>query len=218
MQAFHLTQFCNMQVCDGPCDNMVQHDCLTYEGQSGSAMWSSDNQSIHAIVTGARTLSDGTTQNVGIKLNPFVYNTLSGWYNEDASENLTLVPVPPSSPASHHSYDGDNAAASWFNDHVWIVVVPCVVGAAILLFLLCCLISCIRRGCGPKRRGPLVAAPQSRIPQYPVGPNGTYASQYAQHAQHPQNQTHAPANASPFAQSFYSNGDPSVPQGHNRNW
>ena len=209
---------CKMQVCDDNCDNMVQHDCLTYEGQSGSAMWSANNQSIHAIVTGARTLSDGTTQNVGIKLNAFVYNTLSAWYNEDASENLTLVPVPPSSPASHRSQGGGNAAASWFSDHIWIVVVPCVVGAAILLFLLCCLISCIKRSCGRKQRAPLVAGPQSRIPQYPVGPHGTYASQYAQHAQHPQNQTHTPANASPFAQSFYNNGDPSVPQGHNRNW
>ena len=216
VQAFVITLFCMVQVCDDRCDNMVQHDCLTYEGQSGSAMWSSNNQSIRGIVTGARTLSDGTTQNVGIKLNAFVYNTLSSWYNEDASEPLALVPVPPSSPASHRPYD-DNAAASWFSDHLWIVVVPCVVGAAILLFLLCCLVSCIRRGCGRRPRQPAVAGPQSRIPQYPVGPHGTYASQYAQYAQHPQNQNPA-ANASPFAQSFYNNGDPSAPQGQNRKW
>lgn len=107
MQAFHLTQSGNMQGYDGPSDNMVQHDCLTYAGQAGSAMWSGrgHNQSIRAIVTGAQTLSDGTTQNVGIKLNSFVYNTLSAWYNEDASENLTHVPMPPSSPASHHTAD-----------------------------------------------------------------------------------------------------------------
>ena len=107
MQAFHFIQSGNMQVCDGNCDNMVQHDCLTYEGQAGSAMWSGSghNQSIRAIVTGARTLSDGTSQNVGIKLNSFVYNTLSAWYNEDASEKLTHVPLPPSSPASHHMTD-----------------------------------------------------------------------------------------------------------------
>lgn len=101
-----------IQVCDGNCDNIVQHDCLTYEGQAGSAMWSGSghNQSIHAIATGARSLSDGTTQNVGIKLNAFVYNTLSAWYNEDASENLSPggpVPVPPSSPASHPKSDHD---------------------------------------------------------------------------------------------------------------
>ena len=200
---------------------MVQHDCLTYEGQSGSGMWSQNNQSIHSIVTGARTLSDGTVQNVGIKLNAFVYNTISGWYNEDATESLPLVPAPPSSPAPRRSYN-DNAAAGWFSDHVWIVAVPCVVGAVILLFLLCCLISCIRKGCG--RRKPVVAARVPQYPQYPVGPQGTYASQYAQHAQHPQNQQqpstqhYPPANASPFAQSFYNNGDPSVPQGHNRGW
>ena len=103
MQASYLTQFGKIQVCDGNCDNMVQHDCLTYEGQAGSAMWSGSghNQSIRAIATGARILSDGTTQNVGIKMNSFVYNTLSGWAKEDAPENLTLVPVTPSSPASH---------------------------------------------------------------------------------------------------------------------
>lgn len=205
-----------LQVCGDNCDNMVQHSCLTYEGQSGSSMWSGNNQSIHSIVTGARTLSDGTTQNVGIKLNTFVYNTISSWYNEDETEQLPLVPAPPSSQAPHRSFD-DNAAAGWFSNHIWIVVVPAVVGAAILLFLLCCLISCIRRGCA--RRKPVVLGPQSRIPQYPpqypVGPHGTYASQYAQHAQHLQNQQHASANASPFAQSFYNNGDPSV-QGHNR--
>ena len=100
-----------MQVCDDYCDNIVQHDCLTFEGQAGSAMWSGSghNQSIRAIVTGARTLSDGTVQNVGIKLNAFVYNTLSAWYKEDASETepLTRVPVPPSSPASHHKSGHD---------------------------------------------------------------------------------------------------------------
>ncbi|KAL3138251.1 hypothetical protein ABBQ32_006069 [Trebouxia sp. C0010 RCD-2024] len=206
----------SLEVCDDNCDNMVQHSCLTYEGQSGSGMWSGNNQSIHSIVTGAVTLSDGTTQNVGIKLNTFVYNTISTWYNEDSTEQLPLVPAPPSTQAPHRSFN-DNAAASWFSNHIWVVVVPAVVGAVILLFLLCCLISCIRRGCG--RRKPVVLGPRPGIPQYPprypVGPQGTYASQYAQHAQHPQNQQQGPANASPFAQSFYNNGDPSA-QGYNR--
>ena len=94
--AFHVTLFCMVQVCDDRCDNMVQHDCLTYEGQSGSAMWSSNDQSVRGIVTGARTLSDGTTQNVGIKFNAFVYNTVSAWYNEDTSEPLALASVAPS--------------------------------------------------------------------------------------------------------------------------
>ena len=204
-----------VQGCGDDCDNMVQHSCLTYEGQSGSGMWSENNQTIHSIVTGAVTLSDGTVENVGIKLNAFVYNTISGWYNEDASESLPLTPAPPSSPASHHSYNDNGNSAGWFNSHLWIVVVPCVVGGVILLSLLCCLISCIRRCCA--RRKPVVVGPHSRIPPYPVGPQGTYASQYAQHAQHTQNQFSGPAaNASPFAQSFYNNGDPSAPQGHHR--
>ena len=75
---------------------MVQHSCLTYEGQSGSGMWSKNNQIIHSIVTGAVSLSDGTNLNVGIQLNSFVYITIVGWYNGDAIESLGLAPNPPS--------------------------------------------------------------------------------------------------------------------------
>ena len=206
-----------LQGCGDDCDNMVQHTCLTYEGQSGSGMWSENNQSIHSIVTGAISLDNNDNLNVGIMLNPFVYNTISSWYNEDASEPLPLTPAPPSAPASHHGYNDNSNSAGWFNSHVWVVVVPCVVGAIILLALLCCLISCIRRSC--RRRKPVVVGPQSRIPPYPAGPQGAYASQYAQHAQHPQNQlVGPPTGASAFAQSFYNNGDPSAPNGYNRRW
>ena len=64
-----------MQGYGDDCDNMVQHSCLTYEGQSGSGMWAQNNLTIHSIVTGAVTLSDSTNLNVGIQLNDFVYNT-----------------------------------------------------------------------------------------------------------------------------------------------
>ena len=77
-----------MQVCNAACDNMIQHNCLSYSGQSGSGMWSGSNQTIRSILTGTRTLSDGTTQNVGIKLNTFVYDTISTWYSEDEAEHL----------------------------------------------------------------------------------------------------------------------------------
>ncbi len=194
---------------------MVQHSCLTYEGQSGSGMWSENNQTIHSIVTGAVTLSDGTNLNVGIQMNDFVYNTIAGWYNEDASETLALTPAPPTSTASHHSYDDNANSASWVSSHIWVTVVPAVVAGIIGLLLLCCLMSCIRRRCSSRRKTPLVVGPQSRIPPYPAGPQGTYASQYAQHAQHSQNQVNAlPPNASAFAQSFYNNGDPT--QGYGR--
>ena len=205
-----------MQGCGDDCDNMVQHSCLTYEGQSGSGMWAQNNLTIHSIVTGAVTLSDGTNLNVGIQLNDFVYNTIVGWYNEDATEALPLTPAPPSSPASHHSYNDNGNSASWISSHVWVTIVPAVIAGLIGLILLCCLISCIRRrGCGRRRKGPVVLNPQSGIPPYRTGPQGTYASQYAQHAQHPQNQfSGPPPNASAFAQSFYSNGDPT--QGNTR--
>lgn len=197
---------------------MVQHSCLTYEGQSGSGMWSENNQSIHSIVTGAVTLSDGTNLNVGIQLNDFVYNTIVGWYNEDATEALPLTPATPTSTAAHHSYNDNGSSASWVSSHVWVTVVPAVIAGIIGLLLLCCLITCIRRRCrrGSRRKAPIVVGPQSRIPPYPTGPQGSYASQYAQHAQHPQNQPTGPLpNASPFAQSFYNNGDPTS-QGFNR--
>lgn len=105
MPAFLLTHYCKIQGCDD-CDNMVQHDCLTYQGQSGSGMWSNTNHSIRAIVTGAITISDSTTVNVGIKLNAFVYNTISAWYREDASETLpghtalAQAPAPAPGPAT----------------------------------------------------------------------------------------------------------------------
>lgn len=197
---------------------MVQHSCLTYEGQSGSGMWSENNQSIHSIVTGAVTLSDGTNLNVGIQLNDFVYNTIVGWYNEDATEALPLTPATPTSTAAHHSYNDNGSSASWVSSHVWVTVVPAVIAGIIGLLLLCCLITCIRRRCRrrSRRKAPIVVGPQSRIPPYPTGPQGSYASQYAQHAQHPQNQPTGPLpNASPFAQSFYNNGDPTS-QGFNR--
>ncbi|DBA99843.1 hypothetical protein WJX77_006939 [Trebouxia sp. C0004] len=205
----------DLEECGDDCDNMVQHSCLTYEGQSGSGMWSQNNQTIHSIVTGAVTVSDGTSHNVGIQLNDFVYNTIVGWYNEDATEPLPLTPAPPTSPASHHSYNDNGDPASWISSHVWVTVVPAVIAGLIGLFLLCCLISCIRRGCGRRHKGPVVLNPQAEIPPYHNGPQGTYASQYAQHAQHPQNQfSSPPSGASAFAQSFYSNGDPT--QGYTR--
>ena len=193
---------------------MVQHSCLTYEGQSGSGMWSSDNQTIHAIVTGAITLDDNENLNVGVQMNTFVYNTIAGWYDEDESEALPLTPAPPSAPASHHSTSSSDAS-SWIHSHIFAVIVPAVAGAIVGLLLLCCLISCIRRTCCSRRRQLPVVGPQSRVPPYPVGPTGTYASQYAQYSRQPPQQhmpfaqpPRAPVNASPFAQSFYGNGDP----------
>ena len=199
------------QGCGDDCDNMVQQSCLTYEGQSGSGMWSDNNQTIHSIVTGAITLDNNEVLNVGIQMNAFVYNTIAGWYNEDASEPLPLTPAPPSSPAQHHSPNSIESG-SWVREHIYTIVVPAVIGAIILLGLLCCLISCCRRCCGRQRHIPMVG-PQARIPPpYPVGPQGTYANQYAQYSQQPQRAPNqppgAPANASPFAQSFYNNGDP----------
>ncbi len=100
-----------VQGCDD-CDNMVQYGCLTYEGQSGSGMWSENNQTIHSIVTGSVTLSEGKNLNVGIQINDFVYNTIVGWFNDDATEAVPFTPMPPTSTASHHPYDDSPKSAS----------------------------------------------------------------------------------------------------------
>lgn len=77
--------------CGHDCNNMVMHTCLTYEGQSGSGMWTADNQTIHAIVIGAVTVNvdNGDALNVGTQMNNFVYNTIAQWHNEDSSDALS---------------------------------------------------------------------------------------------------------------------------------
>ncbi|KXZ50154.1 hypothetical protein GPECTOR_17g790 [Gonium pectorale] len=102
--------------CGSGCGNMVVHNCVSWEGQSGSAMWqvgagsqppedgaavtyaatngtdagapgnTTGNNTIRAILTGVIKMSDGTSLNVGTELNAFVYGTLAAWYNEDVRE------------------------------------------------------------------------------------------------------------------------------------
>ena len=38
------------------------------------------HEQIRAVLTGALTMSDGTTLNTATELNAFVYNTIAGWY------------------------------------------------------------------------------------------------------------------------------------------
>ena len=105
-------QMFTSQVCgDDACDNMVQHSCLAYQGQSGSGMWNQNNQTLVSIITGGLTLSDGSSLNVGIKLNAFVYNTIAGWYNEDAAESLPLTPASPSMSAPHNPSNNSSNSA-----------------------------------------------------------------------------------------------------------
>ncbi|KAL3150230.1 hypothetical protein ABBQ32_000088 [Trebouxia sp. C0010 RCD-2024] len=106
----------DVEACGDDCDNMVQHSCLAYKGQAGSSLWSGKNtRYIRAIITGARTLSDGTHQNVGIKLNAFVYNTICSWYNEDETIELesaghqSRAPAPDSAVhGTTNSQDGED--------------------------------------------------------------------------------------------------------------
>lgn len=80
--------------CDeDACANVFQHTCTTWNGQSGSAMWTRNDHIIRGIVTGSALTYDGSVINVGIEINDFVYDTLVDWYNDAAFE------IPPLAPA-----------------------------------------------------------------------------------------------------------------------
>ena len=66
---------------------MVQHNCFSSEGQSGSGMWTQSDQAIHAILTGHAIIND-TKVNLGLQINDFVYSTVARWYNEDVADIL----------------------------------------------------------------------------------------------------------------------------------
>ena len=74
-----------VQDCDGgACANLFQHDCTTWDGQSGSAMWTKNDNIIRGIVTGTVVTNDGNVMNVGLEINNFVYNTIVQWFNDAA--------------------------------------------------------------------------------------------------------------------------------------
>eukprot|EP00198_Chlamydomonas_reinhardtii_P004368 XP_001693704.1 predicted protein [Chlamydomonas reinhardtii] len=120
------------------CDNMVVHDCVSWEGQSGSAIWQQDPGS-------SSSSSDGTSLNVGTELNDFVYGTLATWYNEDyQQEPAAHLQLPPAAAAAAASQgDGGSRAAtmtpgeggggSWLGDHIFVPIVAAVGGALLLL-------------------------------------------------------------------------------------
>ncbi|KAG2443879.1 hypothetical protein HXX76_002220 [Chlamydomonas incerta] len=126
------------------CDNMVVHDCVSWEGQSGSAMWQQrvDNNGS----------ADGTSLNVGTELNDFVYGTLATWYNEDYRQQPAAhLQLPPAAAAAAASpgeggsqaatmtpgeggggSGGGGGGGSWLSDHLFVPIVAAV-GAALLL-------------------------------------------------------------------------------------
>lgn len=202
--------------CGDACSNMVQHDCLTSQGQSGSGIWDITNTTVYALVTGAFTIGS-TNYNVGTEMNPFVYNTVVSWFNESGTETNPYAPVPPSAPVDHHSPSSD--VGSWISSHLYVPILPAVIGGIVGLVLLYAIIQCLRRCCCGRR-----PAKQPVAPGYPAG---TYASQYGSYGpqqQHPPQQasgyppqpqaqpfygSSAPQQPnSAFAQSFYSSGDP----------
>ncbi|BDA51220.1 probable glutamyl endopeptidase [Coccomyxa sp. Obi] len=150
--------FNEIDQCQGNrCANILQHTCLSSNGQSGSSMWD-NSQRIRAILTGKVSTSDNQDINVGTKINAFVYNTLAQWYNEDlaaAGSNNTLPaapsgPQPPPANTNPKTFLG--VRLEWNNPvFVAIVVALCCVGLAIAAGLLCCLNrACTRRRAATK--------------------------------------------------------------------
>mmetsp|Transcript_16296 Transcript_16296/g.48870 ORF Transcript_16296/g.48870 Transcript_16296/m.48870 type:complete len:527 (+) Transcript_16296:514-2094(+) len=158
--------------CGDQCSNMVVHDCLSYEGQSGSAIWSTEgnNRTIRAVLTGALQESDGNTYNVGTQLNSFVYNTVVGWYNEDVTDGLTLAPPAPPSNSNSDRITTTLGNTSWWRSHWWWIVLP--VGVCLLLGAFFLLLACCRRR---RKRGSNVMVGAAYPPPYTGGniyPNG----------------------------------------------
>lgn len=121
--------------CGRQCSNLMQHSCLTAEGQSGSAIYQSDNYTIRAIVTGALQMTDGTVINLAVMMNSFVYNTIASWYNADMKEFGGTFPAMPEGGEGPSS----NGWRGWIQDHLWVLIVPAVVVLLLVGFL------CFRR-------------------------------------------------------------------------
>ncbi len=138
-----------LQECGDACSNMVQHDCLTSQGQSGSGIWDITNTTVYALVTGAFTIGS-TNYNVGTEMNPFVYNTVVSWFNESGTETISYAPVPPSAPVDHHSPSSD--VGSWISSHLYVPILPAVIGGIVGLVLLYAIIQCLRRRPQQQRR------------------------------------------------------------------
>lgn len=213
---FDYTNGPSQLMCGDRCNNMVVHDCLSYEGQSGSAIWSTEgqNRTIRAILTGAIQESDGPLYNVGTALNSFVYNTIVGWYNEDVTAGLPLAPpAPPGRAGNDNGLTSTLGNQSWWHSNWWYIVLP--VGACLVIGLLFLMCSCCKSAMNRKSR-PMVGAthppvigggyPQQYQPQQPppgVGngfPTQAYNNQQA-------------AARSPAANSNYSRYGPSYYNG-----
>eukprot|EP00884_Botryococcus_braunii_P022171 jgi/Botrbrau1/8638/Bobra.0196s0032.1 len=146
--------FDNVAQCiDNGCANILEHTCLSSNGQSGSSMWDADNK-VRAILTGKVSTSDNQAFNVGTKINAFVYNTIAGWYNEDAGGNsnntLPLAPSGPQPPSTRRTSSSGNFwdRIGW-SDPLTILVLVAIgmvlVGLPLGVVLVRCILSMRRR-------------------------------------------------------------------------
>lgn len=170
----------SLNVCGRECSNMVQHRCTTYEGQSGSAIYSKNDNTIRAIVSGAVYLSNGRTLNVGVELNAFVYNTIVEWYNEDLktpgfNESARLAPVEGPKGGESETTKGlpsvqsaDDWTRKHFNLSLTTTIIIAVVVLACLVTLPCLCLSCCKKKKRaeqyiPSSRPPLVFPPAAPV-------------------------------------------------------
>ncbi|KAK9839188.1 hypothetical protein WJX81_000049 [Elliptochloris bilobata] len=96
------------QCTEQRCANILQHNCVASEGQSGASMWDSSNV-VHAILTGKLTTSAGQSYYVGTKMDAFVYDTLATWFCEDDTA-ANCQAMPGAASASNAPSGGANPA------------------------------------------------------------------------------------------------------------
>ncbi|KAK9814047.1 hypothetical protein WJX73_010381 [Symbiochloris irregularis] len=152
--------FANIAQCsnDG-CGNIVNHDCLSSDGQSGSGMWD-PSYTLRSILTGKVATSDGSNYNVGTMIDPFVYNTIAQWYNEDGGDNgNTTLPLAPQTGTPGSNSNSNNGIKNISISTPWVVAIIAAGGGLLLLALAAWIWTCFRR-----RRAPVVKRPVQQGP------------------------------------------------------
>ncbi|BDA46549.1 probable glutamyl endopeptidase [Coccomyxa sp. Obi] len=111
------------------CSNILQHNCVASEGQSGASMWDPTSHRIHSILTGKLSTTEGNSYYVGTKMDAFVFDTLNTWYQEDmgvnsgipqqvyaggAGNNPAAVAAATAGDASSSTSGGSSSSASQF--------------------------------------------------------------------------------------------------------
>ena len=96
--------------CGGQCSNIVVHDCLSYEGQSGSAIWSTVRFSLHPLSDVFLSRHSSFKASSGQSQCPFQCATCMPGLNAPAAQATHVnMPTPSRQPAACLVDDGMRA-------------------------------------------------------------------------------------------------------------